>query len=77
MAEFRDRYESRVVIYDVPPLLDGADALAVLPRIDCALLVIREGRTSSKEIAAVKRVLQGTAMVGAVVNHGRHGFGGR
>ena len=77
IAEVRRRYDSRIVLYDMPPLLGAADALSVLPQLDCALLVIQEGRTSKKELESAKRILQGVPMIGAVVNQGRSGFGRR
>jgi Mrp family chromosome partitioning ATPase len=71
MKELHDRYDSRIVVYDMPPLLDAPDALALLPRVDSALLVIREGRTTAAELDRAKQLLQGIPMVGAVVNGAR------
>jgi Mrp family chromosome partitioning ATPase len=77
VKELRDYYDSRIVLFDMPPLVGAADALAMLPQLDCALLVIREGQTSAKDLASAKRALQGTPMVGALVNQSRSDFGRR
>jgi protein-tyrosine kinase len=34
--DLRDRYKERIVIFDLPPLLNVDDAISVLPNIDCA-----------------------------------------
>lgn len=77
VEELHDFYDSRVVLYDMPPLVGAADALAVLPQLDCALLVIREGQTSAKALESAKRALKGVPMVGALVNQGRSDFSRR
>ena len=67
-AEVKKRYESRVVVVDLPPLLGVADALAVLPHIDAVLMVVEDGETSDEEIQEMKRLLGGVPILGAVVN---------
>lgn len=62
------RYESRVVVYDLPPLLGVADALAVIPHVDAALIVLEDGKTSAEEVQEMKRLLGDTPILGAVVN---------
>ena len=50
IAELREYYDTRIVIFDLPPLLNTDDAIAVLPKIDCVLLVVGEGMSSKREI---------------------------
>ena len=71
MKELKERYESRVVLYDVPPLLGRADALPLVERIDCGLLVVQEGRTTKRELEDAGRTLSGVPLVGSVVSQGR------
>lgn len=70
-SELRDRYANRIVIYDLPPLLLSADALAFLPCAEAALLVACEGRTRREAIAQSLDLLRGTTVVGTVLNGSR------
>jgi capsular exopolysaccharide synthesis family protein len=66
--ELRRRYASRYVIYDLPPLLVIDDAIAFMPNVDCSLFVVEKGRNTEDEVKKSLRLLQGTHMVGAVLN---------
>ena len=68
IQDVRDRYDSRVVIFDLPPMLSIDDALIILPHIDCALLVLGDGEHTSAEIEETVRLLGDTGLVGMVVN---------
>lgn len=68
IAELRDRYDSRIVIFDLPPLLDTDDAIAVLPQIDCVLLVVGEGMSTKAEITECLRHLPPANLLGVVLN---------
>ncbi len=71
IQEMRERYESRIVIFDLPPLLLADDALVVLPHVDCALLVLGDGEHSAAEIEDSLRLLHDVNLVGMVVNRSR------
>ena len=43
VSELRGRYEERVVVFDLPPLLNADDAMSVIPNLDCVLLVVASG----------------------------------
>jgi protein-tyrosine kinase len=66
--ELRERYESRIVIFDLPPLLVTDDAIALLPRIDCVLLVVANGMSSKREIEDSLRHMSGTNLIGTILN---------
>ncbi|MEE4382481.1 MAG: CpsD/CapB family tyrosine-protein kinase [Pseudomonadales bacterium] len=68
LGELRDRYDARLSVFDVPPLLDSGYGLALLQRIDCALLVVRQGFVTRDEIDETKRLLAGVPMIGVVLN---------
>ena len=70
LPELRNRYASRIVIFDLPPLLATGDALAFLHNFDCALLVVENGRNTAEELQEAKRLLQGTNYLGWVLNKG-------
>jgi hypothetical protein len=66
----RDRSD-RIGIFDLPPLLVTDDALAVLPRLDCALMVLGERRTRKPEVLDALNLLEGVNLLGVVLNGSR------
>lgn len=67
VAELRDRYPDRYVVYDVPPALESDEALAFLPVVDCVLLVVREAYTRRDEVARTMQLLRRIPVVGSVL----------
>jgi protein-tyrosine kinase len=65
------RYANRIVIFDLPALLATDDALALLPRVDAALLVACEGRTRREDIARCLDLMRNTPVIGTVLNGSR------
>jgi capsular exopolysaccharide synthesis family protein len=76
VEEFRTRYPSRIVIFDLPPLLDQADVLAFSPYADALLLVVKEGRTQIDALRRALALVKGhTPVLGTVLNEsGRVGM---
>jgi capsular exopolysaccharide synthesis family protein len=68
VAEFKARYPERIVVFDLPPVLTVSDALAFAPHVDGILLVVEEGATQEDELAATLEVLEGTNIIGTVLN---------
>ncbi len=68
VTELRDRYRSRLVIFDLPPLLATDDALAFMPYVDCVLMVVADGMTTASELEASVRLLNATPLIGTVLN---------
>lgn len=66
--DLRDRYQDRIVIFDLPPVLVADDVLAVLPRIDCVLMVIGSGMSNQKEIEEAMRQVGNANLLGVVLN---------
>ncbi len=66
--ELKERYPSRLVLFDVPPLLTADDGLAFLPFVDAALLVVVEGETTIEDVELAKEMLSSTPLLGAVLN---------
>jgi capsular exopolysaccharide synthesis family protein len=67
--EFKHRYESRLVMYDLPPLLHRSDVLAFAPYVDALLLVVEEGRTKAEDVErALSLVKHSTPVLGTVLN---------
>lgn len=68
VEELKSRYPSRIVLFDLPPLLSAADALAFSPYVDAALLVIEEGKTQAEEARRAIGLLESTSVIGTVLN---------
>lgn len=62
------RYESRLIIFDLPALLDDDDALVFAPYADATLLVVEDGVTKRSEIERSLQLLEGTRLIGTVLN---------
>jgi protein-tyrosine kinase len=61
-------FRSRIVIFDLPPMLLGDDVISILPRMDAAILVAGVGTTSVSDIKECQKHLQRTPVVRVVVN---------
>lgn len=68
VEELKTRYPSRIVLFDLPPLLTAADTLAFSPYVDAALLVIEEGKTQADEAKRAVGLLDSTNVIGTVLN---------
>ena len=68
ITDLRNRYQDRIVIFDLPPVLAADDVIAVLPRIDCVLMVVGSGMSTQKEIEEAMRHLGGANLLGVVLN---------
>jgi protein-tyrosine kinase len=68
VKEMKSRYHSRIIIFDLPPVLSSADALAFSPYVDAALLVIEEGQTQKQDVERAVELLSNTNIVGTVLN---------
>lgn len=69
VAELKHRYPSRLMVFDLPPLLSRADVLGFVPHIDALLLVVEEGRTGSVDVERAMTALKGSVPVlGGILN---------
>lgn len=69
VEEFKHRYPSRIVLFDLPPLLQTADVLAFSPYTDALLLVVEDGKTSREDIERALQLVKGsTPVLGTVLN---------
>ncbi len=72
VEEMKSRYPERYVIFDVAPVLVGADALAFAPLVDCILFVVQAGRTSLQDINRAIKMLPQEKILGLVLNRDPH-----
>jgi Mrp family chromosome partitioning ATPase len=68
VAELASRYPSRLIVFDLPPLLCGDEVLSFSPHVDAALLVVREGRTRRDQVRQALAMLDGVNVLGTVLN---------
>jgi protein-tyrosine kinase len=68
VASMKDRYPDRYVLFDAPPVLSAADALALAPLVDHILLVVQAGKTPMPDINRALQLLQNEKVLGIVMN---------
>lgn len=66
--ELYNRYEDRLIIYDLPPLLCSDDAIVFAPNVDATLLVIEDGGSSKQDLERSVNLLKDANIIGSVVN---------
>jgi len=72
VEELKHRYEDRIVLFDLPPVLTSDDAMAFSPLVDCALLVVEEGETRINDVRRALDCLRSTNILGVVLNRSIH-----
>jgi len=68
ISDISERYESRVVIYDLPPLLNTDDTLIMLRKVDCILFVVGNGLVKETEIDEAMHHIPKDKLLGVVLN---------
>ncbi len=68
VEELKNRYPSRIVLFDLPPILTSDDALAFSPYADAFLLILEEGKTKKTELENSLRLLKDVEVIGTVLN---------
>ena len=66
--ELKHCYSDRYVLFDLPPLLNFADALAFAPLMDGIVLVIEAGHTTREEVAQCLDMVSDFNVLGLVLN---------
>lgn len=70
--ELEARYPSRIIIFDLPPVLDNDDALVFAPECDATLMVVEEGGTKKHDLERAYELLSGSNIIGSVLNKVRY-----
>ncbi len=68
VQELKNRYQSRIILFDLPPLLTSDDAVLFMPHFDAALLVIEDGMSTPEEVNRSLAILEETNLAGMVLN---------
>jgi capsular exopolysaccharide synthesis family protein len=71
IREMRARYRDRLIIFDVPPILSGADTLALSTYMDATILLVEERKTRRDDIERSCELLKDSNLIGIVLNKSR------
>ena len=66
--DLKAQYDSRVIIFDVPPILQTDDVLLSSKYFDCMLLVLEDGKNKEADLIRTQQLLEGTNLIGSVLN---------
>ncbi len=66
--EIKERYRSRIVLFDLPPVLESDDALAFMDQFDACLLVVQAGVTEKSDLKRIAEILGEKPVLGTVLN---------
>ena len=58
IREMRGRYRDRLIVFDVPPVLAGADTLALSAYMDATILLVEECKTRARRHPALVRAAE-------------------
>jgi protein-tyrosine kinase len=68
VSELKSRYPSRMIIFDLPPILSADDALSFLPYVDAFLMVVRDGVTTRSALEQSMEIMKDAIILGTVLN---------
>ena len=68
LEDIKREYHSKTIILDLPPILSGDDVIAILPQMDCVLLVAAVGTTTVAQIKECNKHLQSAEVVRIALN---------
>jgi len=71
IKEIKTRYESGIIIFDLPPLFAADNALLLMPHVDAVLLVVEDGKNTFEELQQSMSILEETNLLGLVLNKSR------
>jgi capsular exopolysaccharide synthesis family protein len=71
IREMQSRYRDRLIVFDVPSILAGADTLALSAYMDATILAVEECRTKREDIERSCELLRDSNLIGVVLNKSR------
>ncbi len=71
LQELRTRYSSRIIIFDLPPLLRNDDALKFTPFTDATLMVVEAGSTTPEQLERATHLMKNANLIGTILNKAR------
>ena len=74
IAAFRDEKSRPIVIFDLPPVFAGDDAMLSVGALDSYLMVVDSGKTSRRHLEDALAMLTPTPCLGSVLNRFKGGL---
>jgi len=71
LQELKTRYSSRILIFDLPPLLRNDDALKFTPFVDATLMVVEAGNTTPEQLERSTYLMKNANLIGTILNKAR------
>jgi Mrp family chromosome partitioning ATPase len=71
LSELRTRYNNRIMIFDLPPVLHTDDALAFSRVVQAGLVVVSDERTRTEQLKRSLALLGELPIIGTVLNAAR------
>ena len=68
ISGMKARYPDRYILFDIPPVLTGADALTFAPFVDQVVMVVQAGKTSMNDVEKALQFLPKEKVLGFVLN---------
>lgn len=68
ISDMKGRYPERYILFDVPPILTGADVLTFAPLVDYVIVVVQAGKTSMDDVKKALQFLPKEKVLGFVLN---------
>ena len=68
VSDIKKQYDSRIIIFDLPPLLQTDDVLLSADYFDSTILVLEDGKNSEADIKKAMQLLEGCNLMGTVIN---------
>jgi non-specific protein-tyrosine kinase len=68
VPSMKGRYADRYIIFDMPPILTGADVLTMTPLVDKVIVVVQAGKTSMDDVKKALQYLPSEKILGLVLN---------
>ncbi len=68
VQDMKQRYNDRYIVFDVPAILERADAMAFAPLVDCIALVVEYGKTSMNDIRQALELVPAERFLGFILN---------
>jgi protein-tyrosine kinase len=67
-TELKNRYADRIIVVDLPPLLQTDDAMVFMPNVDACILVVAEGENSAEDVQKSIELIEPDKYLGSVLN---------
>lgn len=71
LRDITTRYASRLIVFDLPPLLRNDDAMLFAPYVDATVLVVEDGVNTPDEVERSQQMMQHANLIGTVLNKAR------